>query len=132
MGGRPSGHRFPEASWPRAVRVPERLTERCCSFGVRDWLSRSSPARGRYPAILTDLAVAALPSGGQLVLRRGDGLAAVGPLAREVGDRAGQFPHGPAHCDTEYALAALQQVDDLFGRGALVDRCAVGEQRDVG
>jgi hypothetical protein len=29
-------------------------------------------------------------------------------------------------------LSALQQVDDFFGRGALVNRGAVGEQRDVG
>ena len=41
------GHHFPEASCLVAVLVPERLTERCCSFGVRDWRPRNSPARGR-------------------------------------------------------------------------------------
>jgi hypothetical protein len=41
-------HRSPEASLSHAVRLPERLTERCCSFGVRDWRSRNSPARERY------------------------------------------------------------------------------------
>ena len=69
---------------------------------------------------------------GQLVLGRGDRLAAVGALAGEVGDGAGQLAHRAADRDAEHALAALQQVDDLFGRGALVDGGAVGEQRDVG
>src|SRR5262245_29463460 len=77
-----------------------------------------------------DLAVAALAAGSQLVLRGGDRLAAVGTLTREVGDRTGQFPHSARYRDAEDALAALQQIDHLFGRGALVDRGAVGEKRD--
>ena len=127
--------------------MPERLTERCCSFGVRDWQSRSSPAHGRcvvestgrwvgLPGQETEtsagLAVAVLTAGGQFVLRRGDRLAAVGAFAGEVGDCAGQFAHRAGHGDAEYALAALEEVDDLFGRRALVDGGAVGEQRDVG
>jgi hypothetical protein len=38
----------------------------------------------------------------------------------------------PDYRDAEHALPALQQIDDLFGRGAFVDRGAVGEQGDVG
>src|SRR5690349_770611 len=95
---------------------------------------RAVAVRGResWRAGSADLAVAALAPGGQLVLRGGDRLATVSPLAREVGDRAGQFPHSARHRDAEDALAALQQIDHLFGRGALVDRGAVGEERDVG
>ena len=62
----------------------------------------------------------------------GDRLAAVGALAGEIGDGAGQFAHRTGDRDAEYALTALQQVDDFFGRGALVDGGAVGEQGDVG
>ena len=69
---------------------------------------------------------------GQLVLGRCDRLAAVGALAGEVGDRAGQLPHGAGDRDAEHPLAALQQIDDLLGGCALVDRGAVGEQGDVG
>jgi len=129
MGGCPefTGHRFPEASGSGAVRVPERLTERCCSFGVRGWQSRNSPAQVRCgvdftcssPAEATagsaDLAVAVLAARGQLVFRRGDRLAVVGTFAREVRDSAGQLPHRPGDGDAEHALPALQQVDDLFG-----------------
>ena len=61
-----------------------------------------------------------------------DRLAAVGALAGEVGDRAGQLAHRAGNGDAEHALATLQQVDDFLGRRALVDGGAVGEQRDVG
>ena len=63
---------------PRAVRGPERLTERCCSFGAHGWLPQNSPARGRCTPILTGrrrrldsayFAVARLAPGGQFVLR---------------------------------------------------------------
>ena len=61
---------------------------------------------------------------------RGDG--AVGALAGQLGQRADQFAQRAADRDAEHALAAPQQVDDLFGGGALVDRRAVGEQGDPG
>ena len=57
---------------------------------------------------------------------------AVGALAREVGNGAGEFAHRATDCDAEHALPALQQVDDLFSRRALVDGGPVGEQRDAG
>ncbi len=150
MGGRPelTGHRFPEASGSGAVRVPERLTERCCSFGVRGWQPRNSPAQGRCGVEFTYSSPRARSGrryAGQPILRsrcfrreassssgRGDRLAVVGAFAREVRDSAGQLAHRPGDGDAEHALPALQQVDDLFGRGALIDRGAVGEQRDVG
>ena len=40
-------HRGLARSW-----VPERLTERYCSFGVRGWRQRNSPAQGDAPAII--------------------------------------------------------------------------------
>src|SRR3978361_1953295 len=104
MGGRISFRHFPEAPWLHAVLGPERLTERCCSFGVRGWRTRDSPARGRYRAKSNgggsgtaarsgqpsevgsaDLAVAVLAPRGELVLGAGNGLPAVGTLAREIG-----------------------------------------------
>src|SRR5215213_5715021 len=78
-----------------------------------------------------DLAVAVLAAARQLVFGGADRFAPVGPLAREVGDGSGQLPHRAGHRDAEYTLTALQQVDDLLGRGALVNGGAVGEQRDV-
>src|SRR5262245_55286197 len=81
---------------------------------------------------LADLAVAVLATGRQLVLGCRDRFTAVGTLTWEVGDRAGQFTHRAGYCDTEDALTTLQQVDHFFGRGALVNRGAVGEQGDVG
>src|SRR3954470_3961403 len=66
-----------------------------------------------------DLAVAVLAPGGQFVLWRGNRLAAVGTLAREIGDCAGQLTHRAADRDPEHALTALQQVDDLLGGRAL-------------
>src|SRR5689334_1994089 len=78
-----------------------------------------------------NLAVAVLAPRRELVLRAGDGLPAVGPLAGEVGDRAGELTHRTRDRDAEDALPALEQVDDLLGRGALVDGGAVGEQGDV-
>src|ERR1700761_4065974 len=79
-----------------------------------------------------DLAVAVLAPRGQLVFRRGDRLAVVGALAGKICDSAGQLAHRSGDSDAEHALSALQQVDDFFGRGALVNRGPVGEQRDVG
>ena len=122
MGGQAWAYHFPEASGPCAVRVPERLTERCCSFGVHGWRPRNSPAQGRCVceftargrgalpsrAVSADLAVAVLATRRELVLGRRDGFPAVGPLTWEVGDRAGQFAHRAGHGDTEHALAALQ------------------------
>src|SRR5699024_5041021 len=35
-------------------------------------------------------------------------------------------------CDTENPLAALQQIDDLLGRGAFVHARTIGEQGDLG
>ena len=57
------------------------------------------------------------------------------PSARSPGSWASeptQFAQRAADRDAEHALAAAQQVDDLLGGGALVDRGAVGEQRDPG
>ena len=79
-----------------------------------------------------DFAVAIIAPGGQLVLGRRDRLGAVGPFTGEVSDGSGEFAHGPADRDAEYALAAPQQVDDFLGRGEVVDGGAVGEQGDVG
>src|SRR5260370_15946328 len=73
-----------------------------------------------------------LAPGCQLVFGGGNRLAAVGALAVEIGDNAGQLAHRAGHGDAEHTLAALQQVDNFLGRRALVHRGAVGEQRDVG
>src|SRR5690606_5535945 len=71
------------------------------------------------------------PAPGQLVvgvvlpLRRvGDGT-----LAGQRGERALHLAPDPAEGDAEHALAALQQVDDLVRRGALVDAGPVAHQR---
>src|ERR1700722_4357 len=110
MGGRPEGHRFPEASGSFAVRVPERLTERYCSFGARGWRPRNSPAQERCGTEFThlsrpewppgadvlrsaDLAVAVFAPRRQLVFGCGDRLAAVGAFPGEIRDCAGQLAH---------------------------------------
>src|ERR1700722_14369352 len=87
--------------------------------------------RGERPGS-ADLAVAVLPAGGQLVFRGGHRLVGGGAFAGGVRNSAGQLAHRSGDGDAEDTLPALQQVDDLFGRGALIDRGAVGEQRDVG
>src|SRR3954447_11893874 len=58
--------------------------------------------------------------------------AAVDALGGQLGELAGQLAQRAGDGDAEHALAAGEQVDDLLGGGALVDRGAVGEQRDVG
>src|SRR5688572_9484630 len=74
----------------------------------------------------------ALPAAtGQLVLRHGSDLDTVRTLGRELVDRAADLPHRPGNRDAEDTLTTLQEVDDLFRRGALVDGRAVGEQRDL-
>src|SRR3954465_6981518 len=65
------------------------------------------------------------PAVGQLVVLLRLQHHAVGPLGLELVDGAADLPHGPADRDAEHALTALQQVDDLFRRGALVDGGAV-------
>ena len=66
------------------------------------------------------------------VLTRPRVLAVVGPFARELSDSTGQFAHRSGDGDAEHTLPALEQVDDLFSRGAFVHRGSIGEQRDVG
>src|SRR6185437_8724457 len=51
---------------------------------------------------------------------------------REFGQRALDLLPDPAERDPEYALAALQQVDDLVAGGAGINRGAVAHQRDPG
>src|SRR3954452_24969859 len=58
--------------------------------------------------------------------------AAVDALGGQLGELAGQLAQRAGDGDAEHALTAGEQVDDLLGRGALVDGGAVGEQRDVG
>ena len=60
----------------------------------------------------------------------GVGVAAV--LAGQLGQRPLDLAPDPADRDAEHALAALDQVDDLVGGGALVDAGAVAHQRDLG
>src|SRR5215207_4367748 len=55
-----------------------------------------------------------------------------GPLARHLGQRALDLAPHPADRDAEDALAALDQVDDLVGRRALVDAGPVAHQGDLG
>src|SRR5690348_9922407 len=50
----------------------------------------------------------------------------------QVGERSLDLPPDPAERDPEDALATLQQVDDLVGRGAGVHARAVAHQRDLG
>ncbi|COX83373.1 Uncharacterised protein [Mycobacterium tuberculosis] len=50
----------------------------------------------------------------------------------EVGDNTRQLPHRARDGDAEHTLAALQEVDDLLGRRALVHGGPIGEQGDVG
>lgn len=69
---------------------------------------------------LADLAVAMLASGGQFIFGGSNRLPAVGALTVEVGDNTRQLPHRARDGDAEHTLAALQEVDDLLGRRALV------------
>src|SRR6478735_9832782 len=55
----------------------------------------------------------------------------VGPLARQQGELALDLAPHPADGDAEDSLAALDEVDDLVGRRALVDRGAVAHQGDL-
>ena len=55
-------------------------------------------------------------------------LAGVHPLAVQLGQRALHIAPHDADSDPEDALAALEQLHDLVGRGALVDRRAVAHQ----
>src|SRR5690242_13351347 len=50
----------------------------------------------------------------------------------QIGERSLDLLPDPAERDPEDALAALQQVDDLVGRGAGVHARAVAHQRDLG
>lgn len=81
---------------------------------------------------LADLAVAMLASGGQFIFGGSNRLPAVGALTVEVGDNTRQLPHRARDGDAEHTLAALQEVDDLLGRRALVHGGPIGEQGDVG
>src|SRR5690349_19652349 len=60
------------------------------------------------------------------------GLVAGRALAGQVGERALDLAPDPADGDAEDALTALEQVDDLVGRTALVDAGAVTHQGDAG
>src|SRR3954452_19638309 len=71
------------------------------------------------------------PAQGELVVGGGD-RTAVDSLGRQFGELTGQLPQRAGDGDAEDALTAGEQVDDLLGRGALVDGRTVGEQRDVG
>ena len=55
-----------------------------------------------------------------------------GALTGQLGERTLDLAPDPADRDAEDALAALDQVDDLVGGGALVDAGAVAHQRDLG
>src|SRR6478609_6903280 len=70
--------------------------------------------------------------GAELVVRVGRGDLVLGTLAREGRECALDLLPDPAHGDAEDALATLQQVVDLVGRGALVDARAVAHQGDPG
>src|SRR3712207_4203925 len=74
---------------------------------------------------------AAAPAHGELVVARVH-RAAVETLGGQLGQLAGELAQGTADRDAEDALAAGEQVDDLLGGGALVDRRTVGEQGHVG
>ena len=69
------------------------------------------------------------PGGGGRGVGRGGGL---GVLHGELGQGPLDLLPHPAHRDPEDPLAALDQVDDLVGAGALVDRGAVAHEGNSG
>src|SRR5699024_9902136 len=67
---------------------------------------------------------------GQLVLQGEGGV--VGRIhARQHGQVVLDLAPDPAHGDAEHALAALDQVEDVLGGGALVHRGAVAHEGDA-
>src|SRR5262245_47792107 len=75
--------------------------------------------------------VAGSATGGELVVGVVD-LGYVGAFAGKLGEGALDLAPDTADGDAEDTLSALQQVDDLAGRAALVDARTVAHQRDLG
>ena len=72
------------------------------------------------------------PTGAELVVGVGRGGLVLGALAGQLGEGALDLAPDAADGDAEDSLPALQEVDDLLGRGALVHGGAVGEEGDPG
>ena len=96
--------------------VPSGVDRRGQSYAARGAVSRSARARG---------GAASSSPGGRLV-GSASAVRSLGSSARDALDLAPDAADG----DAEHALAALEQVDDLVGGGALVDAGAVAHQRD--
>src|SRR5699024_3386620 len=133
-------HRSPEALVDYTVRVPERFSERSCSFGARDTKPRDSPVSrvNASPSLDAVCRLTGRPrrartsTSRELVLDRGHDVILRDRLGRKLRDRTGQLTHGPSDPDTEHALTALQEVEHLLLGGALEHRTSVGEQCDRG
>src|SRR4051794_234138 len=112
---------FGASQVPRTPRTLPRRVDRRCQIYQRagGWTNGSG-----HPACLAAC--------GELVPGvLGDELV-VGALAGQLGQLTLHLAPDPADGDAEDSLTALDEVYDLVGRGALVDRGAVAHQGDLG